>query len=576
MMETTKVAKEKQRQKKQAAAQSTTNDGDSAGLGDFVALAPAAPKPQAKQGKSMARGKGKNRVKGKQRDKDKDGIPVRTSDVASRMNKYKRAVSVKGEANVKDKKIKGQLKDAKKDLKQAAYEAARAEILLPEQSGFLEAEGMEKTFKFRQTELQEHVDETSARKVFNLKLDTFGPYSSRYTHNGRHLLLGGRKGHVAAFDWQTGRMHCEMNLGETVRDITWLHNESMFAVAQKQNVYIYDNKGTEINFLPRHTDISCLDFLRYHFLLVSVGNAGWIKYHDVSTGQHVAEHRTKLGACKVMRQNPWNAVMACGHSNGVVTMWSPNSSQPLVKQLCHKSAVQALAINATGKFMATSAADGRLKIWDLRMFKDEPIHTYYSARPATYLDISHRDTLAVGFGGHIQLWKSPQLKKQKYPYMAHRIPGSVVRDMHFCPFEDVLGVGHAAGFSSILVPGSGEPNFDSLEANPYQTASQRRESEVKALLDKVPSQLIALDPHAILKTYRPTVSEMVPTDSSGKIQKFQPKFKKRGRSSTHKSFLRKQKNVVDQQKMARQELLAKRKQQHQRKVKPVGAALARF
>ena len=110
-----------------------------------------------------------------------------------------------------------------------------------------------------------------------------------------------------------------------------------------------------------------------------------------------------------------------------------------------------------------------------------------------------RDSLAVGYGSQVHIWKDALHRKQKAAYLHHNLDGRAVESVRFCPYEDVLAIGHAVGMSTILVPGAGEPNFDSLVANPYQTAKARQEQEVHQLLDKLQPDMIALDPSSIGK-----------------------------------------------------------------------------
>jgi U3 small nucleolar RNA-associated protein 7 len=84
------------------------------------------------------------------------------------------------------------------------------------------------------------------------------------------LLLAGRKGHVATIDWRKGALGTELQLQETIRAATWLHNSQYFALAQKKYVYIYDHAGVELHCLKTHIDPCYLEYLPYHFLLASV------------------------------------------------------------------------------------------------------------------------------------------------------------------------------------------------------------------------------------------------------------------------------------------------------------------
>ncbi|KAL6985177.1 hypothetical protein U1Q18_018555 [Sarracenia purpurea var. burkii] len=208
----------------------------------------------------------------------------------------------------------------------------------------------------------------------------------------------------------------------------------------------------------------------------------------------VGNYRTGLGRCDVMQVNPYNAVIALGHSNGTVTMWKPTSAAPLVKMLSHHGPVSALAFHPNGHLMATAGRDRKIKLWDLRKF--EVLQTLPGH--AKTLDFSQKGLLATAIGSFVQILGDLSGSQNYSRYMNHSMAkGYQVRKVLFRPYEDVLGIGHSTGWSSILIPGSGEPNFDSWVANPFETSKQRREKEVRSLLDKLPPETIMLDPTKI-------------------------------------------------------------------------------
>ena len=65
--------------------------------------------------------------------------------------------------------------------------------------------------------------------MFNLDLN-FGNYNIDYTRDGKYLLLGGSLGHLALMDWKKKDLKCEFNVKETIRDVKFLNNESLYAV----------------------------------------------------------------------------------------------------------------------------------------------------------------------------------------------------------------------------------------------------------------------------------------------------------------------------------------------------------
>ncbi|XP_025846482.2 WD repeat-containing protein 46 [Vulpes vulpes] len=483
-------------------------------------------------------------------------------------------------------KTRSRLEVAEAEEEEISIKAARSELLLAEEPGFLEGEDGEDTAKIRQAEIVEAVDIASAAKHFDLNLRQFGPYRLNYSPVGRHLAFGGHRGHVATLDWVTKRLMCEINVMEAVQDIRFLHSEALFAVAQNRWLHIYDNQGIELHCIRRCDRVTRLEFLPFHFLLATASETGFLTYLDVSVGKIVAALNARAGRLDVMTKNPYNAVIHLGHSNGTVSLWSPAMKEPLAKILCHRGGVRAVAVDSTGTYMATSGLDHQLKIFDLRgMF--QPLSARTLPLGAGHLAFSQRGLLAAGMSDVVNIWMgqgmaSPPSLEQ--PYLTHRLSGHV-HGLHFCPFEDVLGLGHSGGITSMLVPGAAEPNFDGLENNPYRSQKQRQEWEVKALLEKVPAELICLDPRALaevdvisLEQEKKERIERLGYDPEAKAP-FQPKPKQKGHSSTASLVKRKRKVMDKEHRDKVRQSLEQQPQKQEKKAKPLKArpsALDRF
>jgi hypothetical protein len=123
-----------------------------------------------------------------------------------------------------DKKLKGKLTHRERITKEAGEQTAKIdEWLKPLDAGYIEAEGarrlplascrallppppargpppcrlrpravapgrpagLERTYRFKQEDIVEHVEQGAAKKVFELKLHELGPYSIDFTRNGR-------------------------------------------------------------------------------------------------------------------------------------------------------------------------------------------------------------------------------------------------------------------------------------------------------------------------------------------------------------------------------------------------------
>lgn len=355
-----------------------------------------------------------------------------------------------------------------------------------------------------QDQIRKNVNLYTNEKSFNLILEN-GPYRASYTQNGSNLLINNNSGYIATYNTQNLNIGFEIDIHDKIYDAKWLHNEMYLATAQKDCVFIYNNVGVELHAVRDINSPKMLEFLPYHFLLACNSATGMLKYLDTSIGSVVAEIDIKEEYSTKMKSNPSNGVIHIGSKNGNVALWAPSQQSYLMKVQCHNSAITNIEIDRSGNRMITTGLDGKLKIFDIRQ-TFTPIKAVNTKNNVQYTAISQKNLLALGFSNKLAI-----LKDCEEIYMKHNV-GHSISSLEFCNYEDILTVGHFNGISNVIVPGSGDPTYDSLECTPFMTKNQRKEMEVKRLLEKIPFDMISQEGllgnvNTLTKKKKPQVSE---------------------------------------------------------------------
>lgn len=286
--------------------------------------------------------------------------------------------------------------------------------------------------------------------------------------------------------------------------------------------------------------VNFLEFLPYHFLLAAGNDDGYLSWLDVSIGEIVSQYNSKIGNISNMCQDKSTGIIYTGDMKGVVSLWCPSAREPLAHVSCHNTPISALTISPNNHSFLTSDINRTVKVWDTRKL-GESVLTQKFWTSVTEISVSQKGMIALALGTACEIYQK-QLNQQ--PYLRYPLSGTI-KNLQFCPYEDVLGISTNNEFASILVPGSAEANFDALESNPYQSKSQRRETEVRRLLDKIPMDMISLKPDQVLKVN--TLSFKEKLEAKKKILYVKPQkidFTPRQKKKSKNSMKTKRKQII--------------------------------
>lgn len=129
--------------------------------------------------------------------------------------------------------------------------------------------------------------------------------------------------------------------------------------------------GHILNELPRHTGgVECVSFSPTSMrpcLLATAGGDGLIRVYDIDTNAERCAF-SHPGVISAVRWHPTQPLLVSASSEGTVALWNVLSGQRLKIFHGHSSIVNDVCFAGGNEFVASTSADGSVRVFDIRPF----------------------------------------------------------------------------------------------------------------------------------------------------------------------------------------------------------------
>lgn len=325
--------------------------------------------------------------------------------------------------------------------------------------------------------LKSNVNMYTAEKAYTLDLTNKpNPYLFGYNSSGSHILLYNSDGYISSYNTQKMNVDFEIEeVDERINSAKYLYSEKYLAVAQKY-LNIYNSTGQEINVVKEIKNCKHMEYMPWHYLLGCVNNNN-LNYYDVSTSKIIST--LKDINFKVTSTASFDGLILLGDKNGVVEMKSPNQPQSLMKIKTHRNLKD---IQVSHDKMFVSNYDGNIKTFDLRNYFKEMEE--FKCKNVKQFTVSRNNSIAVLNSKNISILRDNSIVQTI-------TCNSNTNSLQFNPFEDILTTTSNNSLSNFIVPNTTDKHYNTDYVSPYATVAEKKEREVKMLLEKIPYEMIS-------------------------------------------------------------------------------------